>query len=166
MRQRPRNFLTGAQITGIQACPRGFSKGEPKDMSNFSVGGDFRIAAATSEPTLTSAPGVTSSAQKSVGALYPRLSPNVAASSLAQLKNTPVILIKQRGDDVMQQVQPKGDPAPGGYQPNSVSDACNSGKLAYAGDSAGQILGGALGPNGKVLGGKIGREIGGIGCEI
>ena len=94
-------------------------------MTNLSVGGDFRIAAATSEPTLTSAPGVTSSAQKSVGALYPQLSTNIAASSLAQLKNTPVILIEQRGDDAMQQVQPKGT----GSTPGP-SSGCNDGVLA------------------------------------
>jgi hypothetical protein len=134
-------------------------------MSNFSVGSDLRIASAVADPTLTSAPTASSSPEKSEAALYPQLSPGAVAGSLAQLKNTPIILFQPRGEEVMQQVGLKGPPAPGGYQPNSVSAACSDGKLANAGDAAGQAVGGALGPNGATFGGMLGREIGGILCE-
>ena len=144
----------------------GLLKGAQKDMSNLSVAGDFRIAAAITEPILTSAPSTASSTQKNAIALYPQLTPHIAASSLAQLNKAPVTLVQPKGYSVMQQVQPKGS----GSAP-SPSSGCDNGVLAEGSSAVwtgvgavGEAIGKAPDNTSTALG-EAGRYAGAGTCE-
>jgi hypothetical protein len=139
-------------------------------MSNFSIGSSaFSVTSPAFDVAMS-----TPSTKKPAGPLYPQSSSVTVAGSLSstllnigQLADSRVVPIQTRGDEVMQEVQPKGIPGSGsGYSPNTVSGACEDGALANAGAAAGQILGERVVTGGDKVGGALGKELGGVICTV
>jgi hypothetical protein len=147
-------------------------------MTNLNIGSSTLFGVTTVASLSTTTPDSNAApAQNLNSSLYPATDAGSHATpasgalwgeQVGQMADTQVILFRMKGDDAMQQVGPKAPAgsSSGGYQSNSVSRECQDGALANGFAAAGQLAGSELGPAGENLGGTLGREVGGMACEI
>lgn len=142
-------------------------------MTNLSL--DVTGQSAASFASLTPVNDVGSTpptSQTNAVSLYPPATADTVRSAVGQYMNTPVILIKTKGDDAMQQVGPKepGNSLPPGDLPEKAPvNGRDDGAIATAVSAAGQLLGAAFGPAGTMsttageeVGGAIAQRLGGF----